>query len=87
MPLTEEGEDDLLPDLFVQKDTGLIFEVKFFDDFVLVRPATPLFYTAIKKMSLDEFGKEFEEFLGDVEEARLYLRGMTPDFVISRSVN
>lgn len=85
-PLTEDN-DDLLPDLYVQKDTGLIFEVKFFDDFALVRPATPLFYTAIKKMSLEEFSDQFEEFSGDQETARLYLRGMTPDFVVSRSVN
>jgi hypothetical protein len=51
--------------LYVEKDTRLIFEVKFFPEFALVRPASPLLYRYIRRVDLYEFGKYFDEFDGD----------------------
>lgn len=79
---TEEEQDDLFPDIYVEKSSKVLFEVKFFDGFCLVRPATPMFYTAIRKISLDDFTSNFEEFLGDLEEVRDALRGMTPELIV-----
>jgi hypothetical protein len=82
----EEGEDldELLPDIYVETATGLLYECKFFDGFVLVRPASPTFYLAIKKMSHVDFSREFEEFSGDLDEARAAIRGEMPGFIVER---
>jgi hypothetical protein len=78
----EEEETELLPDLYTETKTGLIYEVRFFDTFCIVRPATPMFYLAIRKMTHVEFSKEFEPFLGDPEIVRAAIRGATPDFIV-----
>lgn len=73
----EENFEELLPDYYVQKSTSMIFECKFFDSFVLVRPATPRLYLAIRKVSHKEFMDGFEEFCGDREYVRDIIRGRT----------
>lgn len=78
----QEDEEELMPDLYVEKTSRTIFEVKFFDKFVLCRPATPAFYLAIRKIPLMKFIEEFEEFAGDREAARAMLRGEQPEFMI-----
>lgn len=82
----DEGEEDfeeLLPDYYVQKSTSMIFECKFFDSFVLVRPATPRLYLAIKKISHREFMDTFEEFYGDKDQVRDIIRGkVEPELLI-----
>lgn len=80
----QEYEEELLPDIYTEKSTGLIYECKFFDKFVIVRPASPAFYLAIKKLSLVEFSKYFEEFGGDVSEVRNAIRGGSIDFIVER---
>lgn len=59
-----ENEDCLL---YVERDTRLIFEVKFFPEFALVRPASPLLYRYVRRVDLYEFSKFFDEFDGDHE--------------------
>lgn len=83
-PEAEDFEEtaDLLPDLYVEKKTHFIYEVKFFDSFVIVRPATPSFYLAIRKLSHVDFSKEFEEFGGDQDVARAFIKGEEPAFII-----
>jgi hypothetical protein len=81
-PVHEEVDEDLLPDVCTEISTGILFEVRFFDGFCIVRPATPSFYCAIKKISYSEFSEKFTEFLGDREQVREFLRGMMPDFIV-----
>lgn len=80
----DEAEDELLPDIYTEIATGLIYECKFFDKFVIVRPASPAFYLAIRKLSLADFSKYFDEFGGDVSEVRNAIRGGDVDFIVER---
>jgi hypothetical protein len=50
---------------YVEKSSRLIYQVQFFDTFVMYRPATPGFESLIKRMELSEFLDEFDEFEGD----------------------
>lgn len=77
-----ETEDELLPDLYVEIATNFLYEVKFFDTFALIRPATPAFYLAIRKINHLDFSRLFTEFTGDRDAARAFIKGETPDFVI-----
>lgn len=84
----EETEDrdvleEMMPDLYTETATKLLYEVKFFQSFVLVRPATPLFYLAIKKISPLEFSRDFLPFEGDHEAARDAIRGAEPEMIIT----
>lgn len=81
-PEPEVEEEELLPDIFVEIATSLLYEVRFFDTFVIVRPATPALYLAIRKLSHVDFSRLFEEFGGNKEEVRAFMRGMTPDFIM-----
>jgi hypothetical protein len=76
--------EDTLGEIYVERQTSLLYEVKFFDGFVLVRPASPAFYLALRKLSHNEFADMFDEFYGDHEDVREAIRGMTPDIVIER---
>lgn len=78
-----EEEEELLPELYVEKDTQLLYECKFFDTFVLVRPATPRLYLAIKKLNHQQFLSQFEEFCGNKDEVRDFIHGAEPDFIIN----
>lgn len=78
----QETEDDLIGDIYVEKSTSLLYEVKFFKGFVIVRPASPSFYLAIRKMSDAEFAHEFDEYYGDHEEVIDAIRGMQPEFIV-----
>lgn len=82
---TRETDDNegLLPDFYVEKDTQLIYECKFFDDFVLVRPATPRLYLAIKKVNHREFIEKFEECSCDKDQLRDFMRGAEPEFILN----
>lgn len=83
-PEPEHDEEELLPELWVEKSTRLIYECKFFDGFILVRPATPGLYTAIKKLSNKQFAEEFEDFCGGKDAVREFLRNSPPDFIIHK---
>jgi hypothetical protein len=64
---------------FTEIDTRLIYEASFYDDFVLVRPASPAFATALRQLSWTEFTTEFEEFWGDRVRLRMQIDGIDPD--------
>lgn len=66
-------EDDSV--LYVEVETRIIFEAKLFPDFVLVRPVSPQLYHQIRKVTMLDFGKEFEDFLGDHKAVRGFLNG------------
>lgn len=71
---TKGSSEEMEPNLnfFTERDTRLIYEASFYEDFVLVRPASPLFYSTIRQLTWHEFNAEFEDFWGD----RVYLRKM-----------
>lgn len=58
---------------FTEKDTSFIYEVRFFGDFVLVRPASTMFYSAVRQVPLGEFMDAFEEYSGDPAPIIKYL--------------
>ncbi len=60
-----EIEQDYDYHLYTEISTNLIYDARFFDDFVIVRPASPAFWSAIMKMSTVDFSREFREFYGD----------------------
>jgi hypothetical protein len=77
------NDDDLMPDLYVERTSRMIYECKIFDNFVLVRPATPKLYLSIRKINHEEFVNEFEEFCGNNKEIRDFLRGAEPELIIN----
>lgn len=64
-------DDDM--SFYTEKSTNLIYEAKFFETFIIVRPASPAFYSAIRKLAYGEFADEFTDFWGDREQVRSYL--------------
>lgn len=69
---------------YTEKGTRFIYEVQFFKDFVLVRPASPDFASALRQLSLAEFEEEFEEFWGDPQQVRDILEGRDSTLESSR---
>ena len=74
-----EYENDL-PDnddslFYTEKATNLIYEVRFFPDFALVRPAHPEFASVLEKIELVAFTERFEEYGGDPQPIRDFLWG------------
>jgi hypothetical protein len=84
-PLETQSTDDFadtIGEIYVERDTSLLYEVKFFDTFVLVRPASPAFYLALRKTSHNEFARDFDEFYGDHEQVKNHIRGLSPQIII-----
>jgi hypothetical protein len=79
---TQDDFHDVIGDIYVERDTSLIYEVKFFEDFVLVRPGSPCFYTSLRKLSHVEFAAQFDEYSGDHSAVKDAIRGMTPELVV-----
>lgn len=77
-----DDDRDLFNDLYVETSTNLLYEVHMFDNFCLVRLASPNFYADIRKFSHVDFSREFHEFTGDHETARDMLRGAQADFIV-----
>lgn len=75
----EDDTDDVesQPDtsFYTEKTTRLIYEVQFFQDFALARPASPAFRSALRQLNFKEFTEEFEEFAGDPQIIRDLLNG------------
>ena len=67
--------DDDLTFFYTEKSTALIYEARLFDGFALIRPAIPAFYLALRKISLTDFVREFEEYAGDSASIRSFLWG------------
>lgn len=70
--------------LYVEKSTRLIFQVKLFEDFAIVRPASPALYRDVRKLTLGRFTQDFEEFCGDHQQVFDFLhRGGDSELEIS----
>ena len=77
--VTREYEEDNEPEgtFYVEKETRLLYEVRFFPEHALVRPAHPDFMSNLEKMDLITFAHKFEEFLGEQQAVRDFLWGPT----------
>lgn len=75
--VTREYEDDNEPEstFYVERGTRLIYEVRFFEDFALVRPAHPGMSLHLERMDLITFNERFEEYLGEQQDVKDYLWG------------
>lgn len=82
-PDVDETEDDLFREIYVETATGLLYEVQMFDTFCLVRIASPWMYPQIRKFNHVDFSGKFHEYAGDPEEVRDYIRGASPDVIVS----
>jgi len=73
----EADEDILEPEsvFYVEKSSDLIYEVRFFTEFALVRPAHPHFTANLMRMDLITFAEQFDEFHGDAQVIKDFLWG------------
>lgn len=60
---------------YVERESRLIYEVKFFPEFALIRPAHPDCTAAVERLSLVAFANNFEEYGGNPQDIRDYLWG------------
>lgn len=70
-----ETDDEPESTFYVERSSRFIYEVRFFSDYALVRPAHPDFTTTVQRMNLIEFSEAFEEYFGDPQDIRDYLWG------------
>lgn len=61
--------------LYTSRDSGIIVEVKFFDDFAMVRPATPGFERSLRRVSLMEFLDKYDDLMCDPRPIEAMLKG------------
>lgn len=71
--MTDSPEVEIVktvPALYMNKKTCLLYDVKFFKDFVIVRPVEPDFYHLIARMSYNDLAKDYEESFVDAKRLR-----------------
>lgn len=73
-PLVESEVEDECLDFFTEIATSLIYEARFFENFVIVRPVSPAFYSGICKLDLATFANTFEDFYGDRQQVLAYIK-------------
>lgn len=70
-----ENEDTEVISLWTETKTRLIYEAKFFGDFVIVRPLSPGLAGLIKKLTYTELARDFTEYSGDYSVVKAYIDG------------
>lgn len=73
---TEVENEDEVVSLWTETKTRLIYEAKFFGDFVIVRPISPGLAGLIKKLSYTELARDFTEYSGDYSVVKAYIDGL-----------
>lgn len=73
--MTNEREEEEPLNLYTEKKTSVIWDVRFFDGFVLARPIAPEMARSIRKIKDSRFQSEFEEFHGDYRWIQEWLSG------------
>lgn len=71
----DDSEKEPESSFYVEKNSRLIYEVRFFPDFALVRPAHPDYASALERLDLMTFASNFDEFLGDPQIIRDFMWG------------
>lgn len=69
-----------------EKETNLLYEVKLFPDFALIRLIMPEIQVPVHRIDILTFSELFEEFHGDTKELRSIMFGASPsNFLVSKS--
>jgi hypothetical protein len=69
--------------LYIDKNTNLIYEVKLFEEYALVRPLDPSQRRNIKKLTHTEFSGAFDEYHGNQDAVYDYLAGNDTDLILN----
>lgn len=77
--MTDNIEEAEPLNLYTEKKTSIIWDVKFFDSFVIARPIAPAMARSIRKIKDNRFAAEFEEFHGDYRGIQEWLSGESGD--------
>lgn len=83
----ENDEPDVVEEssFYVEKATSLIYEVKLFPEFVLVKPVMLDFQPPVTRLDLMAFIEAFEEYVGDSKALRTMLfSGTNEPIVVNR---
>lgn len=75
----EADEDE--SSFWVERATNLIYEVRLFPDFALLRPAHPDETSNLERMSLVTFASKFDEYFGDVQTIKDFMWGAEIDSI------
>jgi hypothetical protein len=79
----EDVEDDeVFYEIYVETATNTIYEVQFFDDFIMARKASPNFFAEIRRLSIIDFAREFHEYGGDIQAVKDFLRNAKMEFLV-----
>lgn len=54
--------------IYTEKKTSLLWEAQLFENFAMVKMISPGFERSLKQISLEEFGRDFDEFWGDQDQ-------------------
>jgi len=55
---------------YTERATTLLYEARLFGDFIIVRPATPGLQDAMRRLTYNEFLRDFDEYVGHPDEVR-----------------
>lgn len=72
-------EEDVNLNFFTEKTSRLIYEVRFYEGFVIVRPASPDPSVKLRQVDWGDFLDEFEEYWGDKEQIAAFVGGYLED--------
>lgn len=59
--------------LYREVSTNRICEGRLFEDFVIVRPVLREFHNEVKKIPIENFGKEYDDYQGDRSDMARFL--------------
>lgn len=82
--MTNEIEEDQPLNLYVERKTKIIWDARFFDGFVIVRPISPEMARHIRKIKSSLFVVDFDEFMGDYDTIRDWMEGNEPELKIGK---
>ena len=79
----EVDEEGFESNFYVEKGTGMIYEVKLFEDFAMIRgPILPEIVLPVTRLDLGTFTELFEEYCGDIKELRMVAFGARASHIL-----
>ncbi len=79
--------DEPEPAFYTEKETHLLYEVKLFPDFALIRLIMPDVQLPVHRIDIMTFTELFEEYNGDLKELRSILFGSKPSSILISKSN
>lgn len=78
----EEDDDEPESLFYMEKATSLLYEVRLFEDFALIRLLMPEISVPTNRIDMQTFCELFEEFNGDKKELRSIMFGSKPSYIL-----